>query len=232
MNSPSSGRSACPPFWDANSIQVFQDQYAEWVHAKIATRAGAVANWQRANGAKPLNQPSTIKTDGELIMFGSDDPPEMDMWAEVARVQNELILFRDKLVPGFLNTPFDPSFHEDEAYVEITQARIADARRPISDWQRAACRLAELLPLGPLPLNAPKISRRIFRDILKKSSPETKVRPSFRIEGGRIIWEIELNVYRESLPSFAYGFPDLAAAMENLPARLADSSPMADGAPD
>jgi len=148
-------------------------------------------------------------------MFGTTDVPEIDIGAEIARVQSELILFRDKLVPAILRTPFDPLVNEDEQYVEIMQARIAQLRRPISDWQRAACRLAELLPLGPLPANSSKISRRSLRDFLSE-----KASPDFRIQGGRIIWEIELTAHKDSVQAFGYGFPDLAAAMENLPARL------------
>lgn len=107
---------------------------------------------------------------------------EIDIRAEVAKVQDELVLFRDKCLPAFFGTPIDEVFHEQYAeWVQVTHAGTA------SNWERATCHLADLLPLGPLPGNSSKIDREAFREFLFQPA-----KPSFSVRDGRIVWLITL----------------------------------------
>ena len=111
-------------------------------------------------------------------------------------------------MPAFLGTPINSVF--PESYVEMVKDRMEERAGLASNWQRAACRLAELLPLGPLSANCRKITREDFLDFLFQESS-----PAFRIEGGRIVWEIELFIRREFSER-----RNLPAPIENLPASL------------
>jgi hypothetical protein len=109
----------------------------------------------------------------------------IDIRAEIARVQAELVFFRDKCLPAFFGTPIHEVFHDQ--YAHWVQEKIVTRAGAVSNWQRATCRLAELLPLGPLGANSPSISRDDFRDFLFQEAT-----PSFCVEEGRIVWRITL----------------------------------------
>lgn len=135
----------------------------------------------------------------------------------MARVQGELLLLREECLPTFFGTPIHEVFQEE--YAEWVHEKIVTRAGAVSNWQRATCRLAELLPLGSLAANSSKISREHFRDFLFQPST-----PSFCVRDGRIIWEIGLFVERSFCVPYCATFPDLPSALENknLPARLSD----------
>jgi hypothetical protein len=128
---------------------------------------------------------------------------QINIRAEVAKVQNELVLFRDKCLPAFFGTTIHEVFGAE--YCDwVHQKRNSG----FPEWQEATRRLAELFPLGPLVSS--KISREDFREFLFQEAT-----PSFCVREGRIVWNIRLFV-DQSLCS-AY-FPHLdPAAFENLP---------------
>jgi hypothetical protein len=106
----------------------------------------------------------------------------IDIRAEVAKVQNELTFFRKKCLPAFFETAIHEVFGAEYAdWVRQKQ----EGRLP--EWQGATCRLAELLPLGPLSENTSKISHDDFPGFLSQEAT-----PSFCIEEGRILWRIRL----------------------------------------
>jgi hypothetical protein len=110
---------------------------------------------------------------------------DIDLKAEVARVQQELAFFRKECLPAFLGGPVQ-DFLADGMSEWLQQHIVAVAGR-LSEWQDATLRLAEYLPLGPLPSDAPTIDRNDFdRFLFQEASP------AFVIRGGRIAWRIEL----------------------------------------
>lgn len=109
----------------------------------------------------------------------------VDLKAEVAQVQAELTLFREECLPAFLDGPVQ-DFLEDGMSERLQQHIIAVAGR-LSEWRDAALRLAEYLPLGPLPADAPDIDREDFGRFMFQEA-----RPAFVVLGGRIVWRIEL----------------------------------------
>jgi hypothetical protein len=109
----------------------------------------------------------------------------VDIRAEIARVQEELVLFRQRILPAFFGTPIHEVFQDE--YAEWVQEKIATRAGLASNWQRATSRLAELLPLGPLATNSPKINRDDFKEFLFQPA-----KPSFSVREGRIVWQITL----------------------------------------
>jgi hypothetical protein len=138
---------------------------------------------------------------------------QIDIRAEIGTVQKELLFFRDRCLPAFFGMPIHECFEGE--YAQWVQEKIATRAGAASNWQRATCRLAELLPLGPLPANSPTISRDDFREFLFQEAT-----PGHCVREGRIIWQIRLFVDRTFFRYYCSTFPDLPAAMENLPARL------------
>jgi hypothetical protein len=109
---------------------------------------------------------------------------QIDIKAEIARVQGELIVFRDFCLSAFFGTPIDPVFQTE--YGEWVAEKFG-RNPPLSNWQRATCQLAQLLPLGPLPPNSWEISREDFKEFLFQEAT-----PSFCVRQERIVWQITL----------------------------------------
>lgn len=109
---------------------------------------------------------------------------QTDIRAEIAKVQSELRLFRERCLPAFFGTPIDPVFQTQ--YGEWVAEKFG-RNPPLSNWQEATCRLAELLPLGPLPEDSSKINRDDFKEFLFQSA-----KPSFSVRERRIVWQITL----------------------------------------
>src|SRR5215475_2500126 len=83
----------------------------------------------------------------------------LDLRAEIARVQAELMIFREECLPAFLG-PVPDLFADGMS--ETLQRHIVAVAGRLSEWQDAALRLAEYLPLGPLPSDAPTLDRKDF----------------------------------------------------------------------
>src|SRR5262245_30365309 len=111
----------------------------------------------------------------------------LDLRAEIARVQAELVVFRKECLPAFLGGPVQDFLADGMS--EALQRHIVAVAGRLSQWQEAARRLAEYLPLGPLPSNAPTLDRQDFDRFLFQQA-----RPAFVIRDGRIVWRIELFV--------------------------------------
>lgn len=137
----------------------------------------------------------------------------IDIRAEIARVQEEVVCFRDRCLPTFFGDRVHEIFKEE--YCEWVREKIMTRTGSLSEWQEATHRLADLLPLGPLAPNAPKLSRDDFREFLLQEATH-----SFCIRGGRIVWKISLFVDPTFCGPYCGTFPDLPTALENLPARL------------
>lgn len=133
---------------------------------------------------------------------------QLDIRAEVAKVQDELLVFRDKCLPAFFGTPIHEVFHDE--YVEWVRGK---SNGRLSEWQEATSRLDELLPLGPL--GSSTINRADFKDFLFQSAT-----PGHCLRDGRIVWKISLFVDPTFCGPYCGTFPDLPTALENLPARL------------
>jgi hypothetical protein len=119
---------------------------------------------------------------------------QIDIRAEVAEVQGELVLFRDRVLPALFETPLDAVFEGD--YSDWVREK---SNGRLFEWQEATRRLADLLPLGPLACS--KIERERFRDFLVQGAT-----PSFSVREGRIIWNIGLFVDRSLCSTY---FPSL-----------------------
>lgn len=87
---------------------------------------------------------------------------EIDLRAEIARVQDEIDLFRDECLPAMLRGMIDPG-------------------APLSAWQDAACQLA-----GALRSRGAPMCTDAFREFVYEA------RTSWRCQSGRIRWRIEL----------------------------------------
>jgi hypothetical protein len=149
-----------------------------------------------------------------VVMRGMEDSTEIDIRAEIAKVQAELIFFRERCLLAFFGTSIHEVFQQE--YTDWVQEKIETRAGAESNWRRATSRLAELLPLGPLPENAAKISRGDFRDFLFQEAT-----PSFCVREGRIVWKISLLMDPTCCSPYCPTFPDLPAALEN-PARLSE----------
>jgi len=137
---------------------------------------------------------------------------DIDIRTEVAMVQGELLFFRERVLPALLETPLDAVFESE--YADWVREK---SNGRLSEWQEATSRLADLLPLGPLAPNAPKLSREDFKEFLFQEAT-----PSFCFRDGRIVWQIMLFVDPGFCASYCPTFPDLPGVLEKLPARLAD----------
>ncbi len=123
---------------------------------------------------------------------------QIDIKAEVAKVQGELRSFRERVLPALFETPLDPVFGED--YCDwVRQKR----NGRLSEWQGATRRLVDLLPLGPL--TSSKISRDDFEEFLFQGAT-----PSFCFEEGRIVWKIGLFVDPSLCSAYCPAFPSSA----------------------
>jgi len=147
-----------------------------------------------------------------VVMPETPGKDQIDIRAEIARVQAELVLFRERCLPAFFGTPIDPVF--ETKYGEWVAEKFG-RNPPLSNWQRATCRLAELLPLGPLPANSSSISREAFQEFLHQ--PFT---PSYCVRERRIIWQMRIFTDPSICANYCGSFPDLVAALGELPARL------------
>ena len=92
--------------------------------------------------------------------------------------------------------------------------RNSDATVQLSNWQEATRRLAELLPLGPLPANSPKISREDFR-----SFSFSRSRRRIVFGRGESSGKSGSSRTRVFVP-YCGTFPDLVGCVGELPARL------------
>lgn len=106
----------------------------------------------------------------------------IDIRAEVANVQEELLSFRHRVLPALFETPLDAVFEGE--YTDWVREK---SNGRLSEWQAATRRLAELLPLGPLASS--KLSREDFKDFLFQDA-----KPSFCVRDGRIVWNVGLFV--------------------------------------
>ena len=111
----------------------------------------------------------------------------LDLRAEIARAQAELIVFRKECLPAFLGGPVQDFLADGMS--EWLQRHIVAVAGRLSEWRDAALRLAEHLPLGPLPSDAPTLDRKDFDRFLFQGAS-----PAFVIRSGRIAWRIELFV--------------------------------------
>lgn len=111
--------------------------------------------------------------------------PDIDPRAEIAAVQRELTCFRDECLPAFLGGPTLECVPEN-ASPALREHIVTVAGTP-SAWRRAALRLAEYLPLGPLPKDALALGSEDFGEFLFQAAT-----PSFAFGDGRIVWRIEL----------------------------------------
>jgi hypothetical protein len=104
----------------------------------------------------------------------------IDIRAEIAKVQGELLSFRDRILPASFETPLDVVFQTK--YADLVRAK---TNGRLGEWQEATRRLADLLPLGPLASST--INREDFKEFLFQEAT-----PSFCVRDGRIIWQITL----------------------------------------
>ncbi len=119
--------------------------------------------------------------------------------AEVARVQQELAFFRRECLPAFLGGSVQDFLSDGMS--EFLKGHIVAVAGRLSEWQDAAGRLAEYLPLGPLPGDAPSPERQDFARFLFQEAA-----PAFVVREGRIVWRIELFIsveYALRCPVFA-----------------------------
>jgi hypothetical protein len=137
---------------------------------------------------------------------------QIDIRAEIAKVQGELLSFRERVLPALIGTPLDAVFDSD--YGDWVRGK-SDGR--LSEWREATRRLADLLPLGQLAPNAPKLSREEFKEFLRQEAT-----PSFCLREGRVVWQIRLFVDPTFCGLYFPTFADLPKVLENLPARLSE----------
>jgi hypothetical protein len=136
----------------------------------------------------------------------------IDIRGEVASVQDELLFFREWVLPALFETPLDAVFECE--YADWVHEK---SNGRLSEWQDATRHLADLLLLGLLAPNAPKLNREDFREFLRHEAT-----PAFCVREGRIIWRIRLFVDPSSCAPYCPTFTDLASVLENLPAHLAE----------
>ena len=148
---------------------------------------------------------------------------KIDIKAEVARIQSELVFFRERVLPALFETPIDAVFESE--YCDSVREK---CNLRLSEWQEATRRLAELLPLGPLTSST--ISREDFKEFLFQEAT-----PSFCFRDGRIVWRIGLfvdrslcSLYCRNLPESALDNPDrLPEVRQWLMSLPADSTELA-----
>jgi len=110
---------------------------------------------------------------------------ELDFSADIAKVQVELIFFRDQCLPALLDGYVDES--PRDAHTQSVYKKIHNVAGRLSDWQTATNRLADFLPLGPLTADSPKLNRNEFTDFLFQEAS-----PCMSVQDGKINWQIRL----------------------------------------
>jgi hypothetical protein len=129
---------------------------------------------------------------------------EINIRAEVATVQAELLFLRERVLPALFGTPLNAVFDGD--YADWVREK---SNGRLSEWQEATRRLTELLPLGPSAPNSAKISRDDFKEFLFQDAT-----PSYCVREGSILWQIRLFVDPSVCSAY---FPSLdPTAFENL----------------
>ena len=111
--------------------------------------------------------------------------PDIDLKAEVARVQKELTCFRGECLPAFLGGSVRDFLLDGMS--DFLQSHIVAVAGRLSEWRDAAARLADFLPLGPLPLDAPFPGREDFTRFLFQQAT-----PAFTVRSGRVVWRVGL----------------------------------------
>jgi hypothetical protein len=116
----------------------------------------------------------------------------IDLGGEVARVQQEVTLFRDEFLPAAFDGPVTDR-HSD-GMTDHLKNHITATAGQLSGWRDAASRLSDLLPRGPLSASAVPFDRDLFRSFLFQ-----KATPGFVVRGGRVVWRIEVFVSVEAM---------------------------------
>lgn len=110
---------------------------------------------------------------------------QIDIKSEVARLQRELIRFRQEYLPALLAVP--PEDYLPDNLNAGLRDRIITISGNRAGWQGATSRLAEALPLGQLPPDATPLDRADFQRFLFQ--PAT---PTYAFREGRIAWRVQL----------------------------------------
>jgi hypothetical protein len=140
---------------------------------------------------------------------------DLNLKYEIAKVQTELIFFRDRCLPAFLDREVDDSLGEE--YAEWVREKIQAVAGQLSGWQRATNRLSDFLPLGSLAPDSPDISREEFKEFLFQDA-----KPSMSMRDGRIIWKIELYMSPDFCVPSCPSCPVFPTDLEKFQARLPD----------
>jgi len=157
------------------------------------------------------------KPEVTILRKGLDDQvvieSEYDFSADIAKVQVELIFFRDQCLPAFLDGDVDES--QGEAHAQWVQKKIHNVAGQLSDWLTATNRLSDFLPLGPLTADSPKLSRNDFTDFLFQEAS-----PHMSVQDGKINWQIRLFMSPEISTLYCTSCPESPMNPEKFQARL------------
>src|SRR5436190_623536 len=115
---------------------------------------------------------------------------EIDLNAEIAAVQRDLIFFREECLPAFLGHPI-AEYVPENASEDLRDLIVARAGN-IFAWRGAAVQLAEALPLGRLTPDAVLLDCDDFREFLFQEATS-----SFVFRDRRIVWQIGLYMSQE-----------------------------------
>ena len=138
---------------------------------------------------------------------------ELDFRADIAKVQAELIFFRDQCLPAFLNG--DSYEFRGDSHAQWVHQKIHKVAGRLSDWQTATNRLSDFLPLGPTTADSPKLSRNDFTDFLIKDAS-----PRMSLQDGKINWQIRLLMSPEISTLFCKSCPESPVVPERFQTRL------------
>ena len=106
------------------------------------------------------------------------------MGSEIAKVQSELVVFRDEYLPVLLDRPLADS---------IPEALWTPASQQLFSWQQAVTRLGDLLPLSINDNRATPVNAEDFKDFMFQEAS-----PSYSISDHGIHWWIGLFSNAES----------------------------------
>lgn len=128
-----------------------------------------------------------VPDDASGADFVSEHHPEIDLEAEIARVEAELTIYRDVCVPTYTPGPVELAVVENLPAVHRERAEHFIQSDP--DWLAAANLLMELVPsVRDRRVISPDEFDRL---LVERGAPDdTDASPDYALRGGRIDWRI------------------------------------------
>jgi len=147
------------------------------------------------------------------------DQPGARLGPEIAKVQSELIMFREECLPALLTHRAQDMMPEFAAPRALASA--VEVSSPLSQWCEGVSRMSEFLPIDGHDNPDADLREQDFKQFMFQ-----RATPSFSSDGHRIVWDIKLFLVMDSAhtlglwPEFLEWSDSSDANMKGLIAQL------------